>query len=80
MWLTEVGAPVTPTNWHDRELGNDDSRTDGSSDFLGGLDAESDVSLAVADDNDSLESRALTSTCLLLHRLDLFANSISIVQ
>ena len=79
MRLSEVGAPVTTTNGYDRELGDDDGRTDSSSDFLGGFDAESNVSLTVSDDNNSLESRALTSTGLLLYRLDLFANSISIV-
>ena len=70
--FTEVGTPVATTNWHDGEFGDDDSRADSSSDFLRRLDTKSDMSLAVADDNDSLESRTLTSTCLLLHWLDLF--------
>lgn len=75
--LTEVGTPVTTTDWHDRELGDDDSRTDSSSDFLRRLDAEPNVTLAVSDDNDSLEPRTLTSTCLLLHWFDLFISSAS---
>ena len=70
--LTEVGTPVAATNWHDRELGNDDGSTDGRCDFLGRLDSESDMALAVSDDHDGLEASTLTSTSLLLHGLDLY--------
>ena len=77
--VTEVGAPVATANRNDAQLRDDDCCANGRSDFLGGFDAESNVSLTVSDDNNSLESRALTSTGLLLYRLDLFANSISIV-
>jgi hypothetical protein len=70
--LTEVGTPVTTTDRNNAELGNDDGSTDSSSDFLGGLDSETDVTLAVADDDDGLESGALTGTGLLLDRLDLW--------
>lgn len=69
--LTEVGTPVATTNGHDGELGNDDGSTDGGRDFLGRLDAETDVALAVANDDDGLEARTLTGTGLLLHWLDL---------
>jgi hypothetical protein len=69
--LTEVGTPVTTTDRNNAELGDDDGSTDSSSDFLGGLDSETNVTLAVTDDDDGLESGTLTGTGLLLDRLDL---------
>ena len=72
MRLTEVGTPVATTNRHHRELGDDDSSADSSSHFLRRLDSEPDVTFAVSDDHDSLESGTLTGTRLLLHWLDLF--------
>ena len=71
MRLTEVGTPVTTTDRNNAELGDDDGSTDSSSDFLGGLDSETNVTLAVTDDDDGLESGTLTGTGLLLDRLDL---------
>ena len=71
MRLTEVGAPVASSDGDDTELGNDDGGADGGRDFLGGLDAETDVSLGVTDDDDGLEAGALTGTGLLLDGLDL---------
>jgi len=70
--LSEVGTPVTTTDWHNRELGDDDGGADGSCDFLGGLDSETDVTSRVTDDNNGLETCALTGTGLLLDGLDLF--------
>ena len=72
MRLTEVGTPVTTSNRNNAELGDDDSSTDGSRDFLGGLDTEANVALTITDDNDGLEAGTLTGTGLLLDRLDLF--------
>lgn len=69
--LTEVGTPVTTTNGQNAELGNDDSSANSGSDFLGGLDSETDVALAVTDDDNGLETGTLTGTGLLLDRLDL---------
>lgn len=69
--LTEVGTPVTSPDGQNAELGNDDSSTDGGSDFLGGLDTETNVTLGVTDDNNGLETGTLTSTGLLLDGLDL---------
>ena len=71
MRLTKVGAPVTSSDWNDGELGDDDGGADGSGDFLGGLDTETDVASGVTDDNDGLEAGTLTGTGLLLDRLDL---------
>jgi hypothetical protein len=69
--LTKIGTPVSSSDWNDAEFGNDDGGADGSGDFLGGLDSETYMSLRVSDDNDGLESSPLTSTGLLLDRLDL---------
>ena len=71
MRLTKVGTPVTSSDGDDAQLGDDDSGTDSSSDFLGGLNAETDVTLGVTNDDDGLESCSLTSTGLLLDGLDL---------
>jgi hypothetical protein len=68
---TKVGTPVTTTDGENAQLGDDDGGTDGSGDFLGGLDTETNVSLRVTNDNDSLETGALTGTGLLLDGLDL---------
>jgi hypothetical protein len=69
--LTKVGAPVSAADGEDSELGNGDSSTDGGSDFLRGLDSETDVALTVTDENDGLETGTLTGTGLLLDGLDL---------
>lgn len=71
MRLTKVGAPVTTADGDNSELGNDDGGADGGSDFLGGLDTETDVASRVTDDNNSLEAGTLTGTGLLLDGLDL---------
>jgi hypothetical protein len=69
--VTKVGSPVSATNWHNAELGDDDGSADGGSDFLAGLDAQTDVAGAVSDNDDSLKASALTGTGLLLDGLDL---------
>jgi hypothetical protein len=69
---TEVGTPVASSDGDDAELGDDDGGADSGGDFLGGLDAEADVALRVADDDDGLEAGALASTGLLLDGLDLY--------
>lgn len=71
MRQTEVGAPVSSSDGDDAQLGDDDGGTDSSGDFLGGLDSETDVALGVTNDDDGLESGALTGTGLLLDGLDL---------
>jgi hypothetical protein len=68
---TQVCTPVTSSDWQNAQLGDDDSSSDSSCDFLGGLDTESNVSLRIANDNDGLESGTLTGTSLFLDRLDL---------
>jgi hypothetical protein len=73
--LTEVGTPVTATDGENSELGDDDGGTDGSSDFLGGLDSETNVALRVTNDDDGLETGTLTGTGLLLDGFDLYRGS-----
>lgn len=75
MRLTEVGTPVTSPDGQDGELGNGDGGADGGSDFLGGLDTETDVALRVTDEDNGLETGTLTGTGLLLDGLDLFAET-----
>ena len=77
MWFTEVGTPVTATNWHNRELGDDDGCTNCRCHFLRCLDAETNVALAITDDHNSLEAGTLTSTSLLLYRLDLYSTPLA---
>ena len=77
MRFTKVGTPVASSNGEDGEFSDDYSSTDGSRDFLGGLDAETNVTFAVADDDDGLESGSLTGSSLLLNRLDLWRDSIN---
>jgi len=71
--LTKVGTPITSSDWDYGELGDDDGGADGSGDFLGSLDTETNVASGVTDDNDGLEAGTLTGTGLLLDRLDLSA-------
>ena len=72
MRFTEVVTPVSTADGDDAELGDDDGGADSSSDFLGGLDTETDVALAVTNDDDGLEAGSLTGTSLLLDGLDLY--------
>lgn len=71
MGLTKVGTPVSSSHGDDAQLGDDDGGTDGGGDLLGSLDTEADVALRVTDDDDGLESGALTGAGLLLDGLDL---------
>jgi hypothetical protein len=69
--LTKVGTPVTTTNGDNGKLGKDDTTTNGSSDFLGTLDTQTDMTILITNDNESLETSTLTSSSLLLNRHDL---------
>jgi len=71
VWLSELGTPVASSDWDNAELGEDDGRADGVRDFFRALDSESNVSVAIADNNGSLESGSLTGSGLLLDGLDL---------
>lgn len=71
MRLTKVCSPVTTSDGHDGELRDDDCGANCSRDFLGRLDSEPDVTLAISDDDNGLETRTLSGAGLLLHWLDL---------
>lgn len=71
VWLTKRGTPVTSSDRDDGELSNDNGSSDGGSNFLGGLDTETNVTVSVTNNDDSLESGSLTGTGLLLNWLDL---------
>ena len=71
MRVAERRTPVSSSDRQDAQFGNDDGGADGSCDFLGCLDAETNVTLGIADDNNSLETCTLTGTSLLLNWLDL---------
>jgi len=71
--LTKVGTPVTSSDGNDAQLGDDDGGANRRGNFLRCLDAKTDVSLRVADDDNSLESGTLTGAGLLLDGLDLYS-------
>jgi hypothetical protein len=77
---TEVGTPVASSHGDDAQLGDDDGRTDGGSDFLRCLDAQTNMALRIANDDNGLESRSLTGTSLLLNRLDLYSEEVKKVS
>ena len=75
MWLSDTATPISSANGNDTEFGKDHGAANGSCDFLGALNAETNVAVAVADDNESLKASTLTSTSLLLHRTNLSSDS-----
>jgi hypothetical protein len=64
---TDFVTPVTSSDGDDGELGEDDSTTDGSGNFLRALNTKTNVTVGVTNNNEGLETGTLTSTCLLLH-------------
>lgn len=69
--VTKVGTPVTSPDGQDGELSDGDGGTDSGSNFLGGLDTETDVAFRVTDEDDGLKTGTLTGTGLLLDGFDL---------
>lgn len=64
---TDLVTPETSADRDEVELGRDESALDGNLDFLGDLDAETDVAFHVTNDDNSLEAGALTGSGLLLN-------------
>jgi len=64
-------TPVSTADWDNGKFGQDDGTTDGSGNFLGAFDSETNVSIVVANGNKSLEAGTLTSSGLFLDRHDL---------
>lgn len=71
MDLSNLVTPVTTTDGDKVELGNDESALNGNLDFLGDLDTETDVTILITDNDNSLEAGSLTSLSLLLDGNDL---------
>ena len=65
--LTNLVAPVPHAHWDDRELSQHDGTSNGCSHFLGALDPQSNVPVAITNSHNSLEAGSLASPCLLLH-------------
>jgi len=63
---TNLGSPVTSSDGDDVALGVEEGSLDSDLNFLGALDADTDVSLSVSASDDSLESGSLSSLGLLL--------------
>jgi len=67
---TDLGTPITSSDWDEVDFGVDQSTFDGNLDFLGALDTNTNVTLSVTSGNDSLESGSLTGLGLLLNGKD----------
>jgi len=65
--ITDHVTPISTAHGDDRELGKDDSSTNGSGNFLGALNTQTNVSIRVTNDYKGLEAGSLTSTGLLLY-------------
>jgi hypothetical protein len=65
---TDVVTPVATTDRDDSKLGDLDSSTDGGGNLLGALVTDTDVTVAVTDDDVGLEAGTLTGRSLLLDR------------
>jgi len=71
MNITDLVSPESTTNGDNREFGGNDSPTDGDGNFLGALPSQANVSVRVANGNESLEAGALSGAGLLLDGLHL---------
>ena len=83
--LSDLVTPVSSSDRDHGELGRDDSTANGGGDFLGALDTQTQVTVLVTDDDESLEPGALSGTSLLLnwhdfHHLVLQARSEEVVN
>lgn len=71
VWLSDLVSPVSSSDRDNRQLGEDDGTANSGGHFLGALDSQTNVSLAVSDGDEGLEAGTLTSTGLFLDRHDL---------
>ena len=71
MGRADLVAPVASSNRDDGKLGEDDGTTDGGGHFLAALDAQTNVSIGIADGDKGLKASALSRTGLLLNGHDL---------
>lgn len=68
---SDLGTPMSSSDGNEGEFGQNDGGADGVSDFFRGLNSQSDVSVVVSNDDEGLETGALTGTGLLLNGHDL---------
>ena len=68
VWFTKGSTPVTSPHRDHSQFGQDDSTTDGGSDFLGAFNTQSDMSVEITDGDEGFEPCALTGAGLLLNR------------
>lgn len=80
MWVTQRCTPVSSPYRQDAQLGDYDGGADGGGYFFGGLDSQTNVSFRITDNDDSLETGALTGAGLLLHGLDLVSQRAELVN
>ena len=71
MDVTDLVSPVTSTDGDEAELGGNKGTLDSNLDFLGDLDAETNMTVLVTDGNNSLKAGSLSSLGLLLDGDDL---------
>lgn len=71
MRLSDLVSPISSSDGYNRQLGEDDGTTDSGGHFLGALNSQTNMSLAVSDGDEGLEAGTLTSTGLLLYGHDL---------
>jgi len=69
--VTDLVTPISSSDGDHVQLSIDDSTLNGTLDFLGDLNTETEVTFGVTDEDDSLESGSLTSGSHLLYGLDL---------
>ena len=67
VWRTDFITPVSSSYGNNREFGKNNSTTNRSCYFFRAFHTETDVSFAITDDNNSLETSTLTGTCLFLY-------------
>jgi len=68
---TDLVTPIAATNGNNGELSTDDSSSDGVGNLFGAFDAQTDVSVRVSNDDESLEAGSLSCAGLFLDRHDL---------
>lgn len=71
VWVSDLVTPVSSSDGDHVKLGIDDGTLNGSLDFLGDLDTETQMAFRVTDQDNSLESGSLTGGGHLLDGLDL---------
>jgi hypothetical protein len=71
MRFTELVTPIATTHWNDRQLCGNNSTANRRRHLFRTFNAETDMSVVIADCNKCLETCTLTGARLLLHRHDL---------